>query len=94
MRHLLSTSPPSRKHAASIVRNQSMKVITKKQMELAIEHLAGLLKRDGASQTLTVQEWLDATQFHPAQFSSSLPALEILGLLGFGGEMVQPETLG
>lgn len=94
MRNLLSTSPPSRKHAASIVRNQSMKVITHKQMELAIQHLAGLLKNDGASQTLTVQEWLDAAQFHPAQFPSSLHALEILGLLGFGDEMVQPETSG
>jgi hypothetical protein len=43
-----------------------MKVITHKQMKLAMEHLAELLKRDGASQTLTVQEWLDAAQFHPA----------------------------
>ena len=71
-----------------------MKVITHKQMKLAIEHLAELLKRDGASQTLTVQEWLDAAQFHPAEFQSSLPALEILGLLGFGDELVQPETSG
>jgi hypothetical protein len=71
-----------------------MKVITHKQMDLAIEHLAGLLKKDGASQTLTVQEWLDAAQFRPAQFPSSLPALEILGLLGFGDEMVKPEPSG
>jgi hypothetical protein len=71
-----------------------MKVITHKQMKLAIEHLAGLLKKDGASQTLTVQEWLDAAQFRPAQFPSSLPALEILGLLGFGDELVRPETSG
>jgi hypothetical protein len=61
---------------------------------LAIERVAGLLKRDGAIQTLTVQEWLDSAQFRPAQFPSSLPALEILGLLGFGDELVQPESLG
>jgi hypothetical protein len=71
-----------------------MKVITHKQTKVAVEHLAELLKKDGASQTLTVQEWLDAAQFHPAQFPSSLPALEILGLLGLGDEMVRPETLG
>ena len=71
-----------------------MKVITHKQTKVAVEHLAELLKKDGASQTLTVQAWLDAAQFHPAQFPSSLPALEILGLLGFGDEMVRPETLG
>jgi hypothetical protein len=71
-----------------------MKVITHKQMKLAIEHLAELLRRDGASQTLTVQEWLDAAQPTPGQFPSSLPALEVLGLLGFGDEVVQPETSG
>jgi hypothetical protein len=70
-----------------------MKVITHKQMKLATEHLAELLKRDGA-QTLTVQEWLDAAQPTPGQFPSSLPALEVLGLLGFGDEVVQPETSG
>ena len=71
-----------------------MKVITRKQMDLALEHLAGLPKKDGASQTLTVQEWLDAAQPTPGQFPSSLPALEVLGLLGFGDEVVQPETSG
>ena len=71
-----------------------MKVITHKQMKSAIEHLAELLKRDGGSQTLTVQEWLDAAQFHPAQFASSLPALEMLGLLGFGDELVRLEASG
>lgn len=91
---MLSTSPLSRKHAASIVRHHGMKVITHKQMKLATEHLAELLKRDGASQILTVQEWLDAAQPAPGQFPSSLPALEILGLLGFGDEMVQPGTSG
>jgi len=71
-----------------------MKVITQKQTQLAIEHVAGLLNRDGANQTLTVQEWLDVAQFRPAQFVSSLPALEILGLLGFGNEVVRAEILG
>ncbi|SPE61687.1 hypothetical protein SBV1_740019 [Verrucomicrobia bacterium] len=71
-----------------------MKVISRKQRELAIEHLAGLLQKDGASQTLSVQEWLDTAQFRPAQFPTSLHALEILGLLGFGDEMVRPETSG
>lgn len=69
-----------------------MKVITHKRLELAKVHLAGLLKKDGAAQTLTVQQWLDAAQYRPAQFASSLPALEILDLLGFGEEMVQPEA--
>ena len=71
-----------------------MKVITQKQAHLAIEHAAGLLKKDGARQTLTVQEWLDAAEFHPAQFPSALPALEILGLLGFGDELVRAKELG
>jgi hypothetical protein len=94
MRNLLSTNPSDRKHAASIAKNQTMKVITHKQMKLATEHVAELLKRDGASQTLTVQEWLDAAQPQPGVFPSSLPALEILGLLGFGDEVVQAETSG
>lgn len=71
-----------------------MKVITHKQMDLAMGHVAGLLKRDGAVQTLTVQEWLDTAQLYPAQFTASLPALEVLGLLGFGDQLVQPEALG
>ena len=71
-----------------------MKIITQKQMKLAIDHVAILLKNDGAIQTLTVQEWLDAAEFRPAEFPSSLRALEILGLLGFGNEMVRPEALG
>ena len=49
---------------------------------------------DGASETPTVQEWLDAAQPQPGQFPSSLPALEILELLGFGDEMVRPEASG
>lgn len=81
-------------HAASHARNQSMKIITRKQMKLAIEHIAELLKQDGASQTLTVQEWLDAAEFRPAEFPSSLPALKILWLLGFGDELVLPARPG
>ncbi len=72
----------------------SMKIITHKQMRLAIERLAELLKRDRASQTLAVQEWLDAAQRVPGQFLSSLPPLKILGLRGFGDARVQPETSG
>ena len=71
-----------------------MKVIAQKQIQLAIDHTAGLLKKDGETQTLTVQEWLDAAEFHPAQFPSALPALEILGLLGFGDQLVRSKGLG
>jgi hypothetical protein len=71
-----------------------MKVVTHKHTKSAIKHLAELLKRDGAEETKTVQEWLDVAQLRPAQFRSSLPALEILGLLGFRDEMVMPEALG
>jgi hypothetical protein len=66
-----------------------MKIITQKQRQSALEYLAELLKRDGANQTQTIQEWLDVAQPRPAQFPSSLPALEVLALLGFGDEMVQ-----
>jgi hypothetical protein len=71
-----------------------MKVISQKQMKLAIEHVAALLKNDGANQTLTVQEWLDVAQLRPGQFPTSLPALEVLQLLGFGDELVQAEPAG
>ena len=71
-----------------------MKVITHKQLKLAMERVSGLLKEDGETQTLTVQEWLDVAESRPAQFAHSLPALEILGLLGFGDETVQPECVG
>jgi hypothetical protein len=94
LRNLLWTNPRGRQHANSIARNQRMKIIAHKQIQLAIEHVAGLLKKDGQAQTLTVQELLDAAQFHPAQFPSSLPALEILGLLGLGDEMVRSGKLG
>jgi hypothetical protein len=55
-RNLFSTRLLGWDHAASIVRHQRMKVITHKHMKSAMEHLTELLKRDGASQTLTVQE--------------------------------------
>lgn len=71
-----------------------MKIISQKQRELAMSRLAELLKQDGGMQTQTVQEWLDIAQLHPAQFPSSLPALEILGLLGFGDSLVQAEKPG
>ncbi len=70
-----------------------MKVITHKKWELAKGHLAGLLKQDGASQTMTIQQWLDTAQYRPAQFASSLRALEILDLLGFGDETVPAESV-
>jgi hypothetical protein len=71
-----------------------MKIIAQKQFQLAIKHVAELLQNDGAAQTLTVQEWLDAAQFRPAQFQTSLHALEVLGMLGFGSEVVQAATPG
>jgi hypothetical protein len=71
-----------------------MKIITQKQRELAISYVAELLKQDGGIQAMTVQEWLDIAQLRPAQFPSSLPALEILGLLGFGDVMVQAAKPG
>jgi hypothetical protein len=71
-----------------------MKIITQKQKDLAIGYVGELLKQDGAIQTQTVQEWLDIAQPRPAQFASSLPALEILGLLGFGDVMVQAAKPG
>ena len=71
-----------------------MKIISQKQREQAIGYVAELLKRDGGMQTQTVQEWLDVAQLHPAQFPSSLPALEVLGLLGFGDVLVHAEKPG
>ncbi len=71
-----------------------MKVVTHKQIKLAMERVAGFLAEDGERQTLTVQEWLDVAESRPAQFAHSLPALEILALLGFGDQTVQPGNLG
>jgi hypothetical protein len=71
-----------------------MKVITQKHLNSAIERVAELLKVDGATQSMTVQEWLDVAQPRPAQFPSSLPALEMLALLGLGDEKVPAAGLG
>ncbi|MGO9201414.1 MAG: hypothetical protein ACLQM8_12900 [Limisphaerales bacterium] len=71
-----------------------MKVISQKQTKLAIEHIAELLKKDGANQTLTVYEWLDVAEVRPAQFNSSAGALQVLGLLGFGDEIVPAQPVG
>ena len=71
-----------------------MKVISQKQTKLAIEHIAELLKKDGANQTLTVNEWLDVAEVRPAQFNSSAGALQVLGLLGFGDEIVPAQPVG
>ena len=68
-----------------------MKIISQKQRTLAIDHTAELLKKDGWIQSKTVQQWLDDAEFKPAQFQSSLPALEILGMLGFENELVRAE---
>ena len=66
-----------------------MKIISQKQRESALDHLADLLKRDGWVQTRTVEQWLDDAEQHPAQFQSSLAALEVLNRLGFGADLVQ-----
>jgi hypothetical protein len=66
-----------------------MKIISQKQRESALDHLAELLKRDGWVQTRTVEQWLDDAEMRPAQFQGSLSALQVLNLLGFGGELVQ-----
>lgn len=66
-----------------------MKIISQKQRALAIDYVAELLKRDGWVQTKTVQQWLDDAELHPAQFQASLPALEVLGLMGFENDLVQ-----
>lgn len=65
-----------------------MKIISPKQRELALEFAAELLKRDGWVQTRTVQQWIDDAELHPARFEGSLPALQILALLGFEDELV------
>jgi len=59
-----------------------------------MDYAAELLKRDGWIQTKTIQEWIDQAEFRPAQFPSSLPALQILRLLGFGDELLQAKELG
>ena len=56
-----------------------------------MDHVAELLKRDGWTETMTVQQWLDHAEYRPAQFQSSIQALEVLGLLGFAEEQVKPK---
>jgi hypothetical protein len=69
-----------------------MKVISQKQARMAIDHAAELLKKDGWIQSKTVQQWLDDAEFKPAQFQSSLSALEVLGMLGFENELVRADS--
>ena len=71
-----------------------MKIISEKQKNVAISHVAALLKTDGQIQTRTVQQWLDVAELHPSQFQCSLPTLQVLDLLGFGGELVPVKELG
>jgi len=66
-----------------------MKIISQRQKESALDHLADLLKRDGWVQTKTVEQWLDDAESRPAQFQGSLSALQVLNLLGLGTELVQ-----
>lgn len=70
-----------------------MKLISQKQKEQAIAHVADLLAKDGFHQTQTIQQWLDDAEMRPAQFGCSLPALQILGILGFGEELVKAKQL-
>lgn len=66
-----------------------MKIISQKQRELALDLVAEFLKKDGWIQTKTVQQWIDDAELHPAQFQLSLPALQVLVLLGFENELVR-----
>jgi hypothetical protein len=92
--HRFALDKPGSEGHRKGVATDTMKIISQKQRELAMGHLAELLKQDGGTQTQTVQEWLDIAQLRPAQFPSSLPALEVLGLLGFGDVLVQAEKPG
>jgi hypothetical protein len=85
---ILDTARPI-KQVKAIARTHDMKIITHKQRELAMNHVAELLKKDGWSETMTVQQWLDHAEYRPAQFQSSMQALEVLGLLGFGEDQVR-----
>lgn len=57
---------------------------------MALDYAADLLKKDGWAQSKTVQQWLDDAEYRPAQFQSSLAALEVLNMLGFENELVCP----
>jgi hypothetical protein len=74
---------------STLNQSQSMKIISQKQRESALDHLADLLKRDGWMQTKTIEQWLDDAEMRPAQYQCSLPALQVLNCLGFGTELVR-----
>ena len=74
-------------------RNKNMKVITQKQKELAVNHAARLLQKDGWTQSKTVEQWLDDAELQPGQFQHSGPVLNVLQLLGFGTEMVHAQRV-
>ena len=78
--------------SSTLNQSQSMKIISQRQKESTLDHLADLLKRDGWAQTKTVEQWLDDAELRPAQFQGSLSALEVLNLLGFGTELVQTQA--
>jgi hypothetical protein len=88
-RGLYSTDTGPMEQVGSIARTHVMKIISHKQREQAMHHVAELLKRDGWTETMTVQQWLDHAEYRPAQFQASMQALEVLGLLGFGEEQVR-----
>ena len=70
-----------------------MKIISQKQRSSAIDLAAELLKKDGWVQSKTVEQWLDDAELRPAQFQSSLPALQILGVLGFQDELIRAQEM-
>jgi hypothetical protein len=53
--HFALDKPRRREHLPDIA-TDTMKIVSQKQRELAMGHLAELLKRDGGMQTQTVQE--------------------------------------
>ncbi len=70
-----------------------MKIISQKQRESALDLTGELLKRDGWTQTRTVDEWLDDAEMRPAQYQCSLPALQVMTCLGFGAEVIQIQQM-
>jgi hypothetical protein len=54
----------------------------------ALGFAGSLMKRDGWTQIDTVQGWLDVAYQRPSQFEASQGALEILRILGHGGQLV------
>jgi hypothetical protein len=70
-----------------------MKIISQKQRESALDLTGELLKRDGWTQTRTVDEWLDDAEMRPAQYQCSLSALQVMNCLGFGAEVIQIQQM-